>query len=82
MDKPKTICLRSIDEGLLITLWEKEKMLVISIFFFSHNFFYPIKDKFHDLIKHFCFVWKAFVFGKIKKNCQKRLKSLPQNPDF
>ena len=32
---------------LLKTLWEKKKMLVnISIFFFSHNVFYSIKDKF------------------------------------
>ena len=31
---------------LLITLWEKEKMLVTSIFSFSHNvFFFPIWDR-------------------------------------
>ena len=29
--------------SLLKTLWEKEKMLVTSIFSFSHNVFYPIK---------------------------------------
>ena len=28
----------------LKTLWEKEKMLVTSIFSFSHNVFYPILD--------------------------------------
>ena len=26
------------------TFWEKEKMLVTSIFSFSHNVFYPIKE--------------------------------------
>ena len=34
---------------LLKLLWEKEKVLVTSIFSFSHNVFYPIKDKFHHL---------------------------------
>ena len=28
---------------LLKTLWEKKKMLVTSIFFFSHNIFYSIE---------------------------------------
>ena len=31
--------------GLLKTLWEKKNMLVTSIFSFSHNVFYAIKDK-------------------------------------
>ena len=35
---------------LLKTLWEKEKMLVISIFSFSHNFSYHGKCKFHHRI--------------------------------
>ena len=30
-------------------LWEKKKMLVISIFFFSHIVFYPLKDNFNIL---------------------------------
>ena len=36
-------------DRLLKTLWEKEKMLVTSIFFFSHNVFYASQDKFQLL---------------------------------
>ena len=39
-------------------LWEKEKMLVASIFSFSHNVFYHITDKNH------CFSDIRFVFRK------------------
>ena len=31
---------------LLTTLWEKERMLVTSIFSFSHNVFYPSQQRF------------------------------------
>ena len=34
---------------LLKTLWEKEKMLVTSIFSFSYNVFFPIKESLHHL---------------------------------
>ena len=41
---------------LLKTLWEKEKMLVTSIFFFSRNVFYSFQPKFqflsHDYFVH------------------------------
>ena len=33
--------------SLLITLWEKEKMLETRIFYLSNNAFYPMKDKFN-----------------------------------
>ena len=33
------------ERGLLKTLLKKEKMLITSIFSFSHNVFYPIKDR-------------------------------------
>ena len=33
------------ERGLLKIFWEKEKMLVTSIFSFSHNVFYPKKDR-------------------------------------
>ena len=36
------------EKGLLKTSWEKKKMLVTSIFFFSHNVFYPMKDNLND----------------------------------
>ena len=46
---------RSFDTGgikrcLLKTLWEKEKMLLTSIFSFSHNVFLPIKDESNNMI--------------------------------
>ena len=39
--------LKTRRKKLLKTLWEKEKMLVTSIFSFSHNIFYPIKESLH-----------------------------------
>ena len=35
------------DKKFLTTSWEKEKMLVTSIFSFSHNIFYLFQNKFH-----------------------------------
>ena len=35
---------RTGEKSLLKTLWEMKKILVTSIFFFSHNVFYPMKD--------------------------------------
>ena len=47
---------------LLKTLWEKEKILITSIFSFSHNVFYPSKHKF-QLFCHNCFViYKCIKF--------------------
>ena len=40
---------RTGGNSLLKTSWEKKKMLVTSIFFFSHNVFYPMKDNFNIL---------------------------------
>ena len=40
---------RTGGKSLLKTLWEKKKMLVTSIFFFSHNVFYPVKHNFNVL---------------------------------
>ena len=36
-------------KSLLKTLLERKKMLVTSIFFFSHNVFYPMKDNLNVL---------------------------------
>ena len=48
----------------LKTLWRKEKMLVTSIFSFSHNVFNPIKVQNHHF-KHLNFVvCKCFQFGQ------------------
>ena len=38
----------ALEESLLKT-WQKNKMLVTSIFFFSHNVFFPMEDKFNIL---------------------------------
>ena len=51
--------------SLLKTLWEKEKMLVTSIFSFFHNVFYPSQNKFH-LCSHIYFViCKCFPLGPV-----------------
>ena len=39
-----TQCWPTEGKSLLKTLWEKKKMLVTNIFFFSHNVFYPMKQ--------------------------------------
>ena len=36
-----------VEKGILKTLWDKEKMLVTSIFSFSYNVFYPNTEKFN-----------------------------------
>ena len=46
---------KTFDYGIL---WEREKMLQTSIFSFSHNVFYPMKDKFYDLSEIEPFVCK------------------------
>ena len=51
------------ENAFLKTLWENEKMLVTSIFFYSHNVFNFIKDKNHYFGK-FSFVFcKCIQFG-------------------
>ena len=45
----------STGDSLLKTLWEKEKLLVTSIFSFSHNVFNPMAHNFYvlnDLTRH------------------------------
>ena len=37
------------EKCLLKTLWGKKKMLATSIFFFSHNVFYPMKHNLNVL---------------------------------
>ena len=49
------------------TLWEKEKMLVTSIFSFSNNVFYSIKERNHNLSNILVIVCKCFEFGLVKK---------------
>ena len=49
---------------ILKTLWEKEKMLVTSIFSFSHNIFYSIKGK-NQFFSHIQYViYNSFNLDK------------------
>ena len=57
---------RPQERSLLKTLWEKEKMLVTSIFSFFHSVFYPIKDRNHHLSYVYFVVCKCFQFGHIQ----------------
>ena len=43
-------------------MWEKEKMLVTSIFSFFHNVFYPSKNKFQFFIHIHFVVCKIYAF--------------------
>ena len=68
---------RTGGKSLLKTLWEKKKMLVISIFFFSRNVFYRMKDNFNILthyhtMPHFDTL-KIYGCGK---HCEKRRNCL------
>ena len=51
------------EKSLLKRLWEKKKMLVTSIFFFSHNVFYSMKQNFNVLSNIWFVVCKCFQFG-------------------
>ena len=51
---------------MLKTLWEKEKMLVTSIFFFSHNVFYQSQKEFLFLSYIYFVVCKCFQFGPVQ----------------
>ena len=50
----------------LKTLWEKEKMLVTSIFSFSHNVFYPSQNKLQLFNYIYFVVCKCFQFGPVQ----------------
>ena len=46
--------------------WEKEKMLISSIFSFFHIVFYPFKEKLHHLYHAEIVFCKCFQFGQAK----------------
>ena len=46
--------------------WEKEKMLVTSIFSFSHNVFYSVKERNSYFSNLYFVVCKCFQFGYIQ----------------
>ena len=47
-------------EAFMKTLWEKEKMLVTSIFSFSQNVFYPSQNKFQYFYNIYFVVCKCY----------------------
>ena len=51
------------------TYGEKEKMLVASIFFFSHNVFYPYQNKFQFFCHTYFVICKCFQFSISQKFC-------------
>ena len=51
----------------LKTLWEKEKLLATDIFSFSHNVFYPIKNKNYKISNIWIIVCKCSEFGPVQK---------------
>ena len=63
---------RSRGKGRLKTLWTKEKMLVASIFSFSHNVFYHMKDKFNIFSETNMSSANAFNLDKVKSWASKR----------
>ena len=57
--------LRVCNNGLLKTLWEKEKLLVMSNFSFSHSVFYPFGQLSAIFIKFEIVVFKLFQFERV-----------------
>ena len=51
--------------SLLKTLWEKEKLLVMSDFSFFHSVFYPFEELSSVFIKFEIVVCKLFQFGRV-----------------
>ena len=57
--------LRVCSTSLLKTLWEKEKLLVTSNFFFSRSVFYPFGELSAIFTKLEIVVCKLFQFGRV-----------------
>ena len=53
------------EENFMKTSFKKEKMLVTSIFSFSPNVFYSIKNKNHHFSNSAFVVCKSFEFGRV-----------------
>ena len=72
--------LRVCCESLLKTLWEKEKLLLMSNFSFSHSVFY-LYGKLSAIFAQFeIVICKFFQFGRVKKlSFGKGLNTLPNN---
>ena len=57
--------LQVCNSGLLKTLWEKEKLLVMSNFSFSHSVFYLFGELVDIFIKLEIVLCKHFEFGRV-----------------
>ena len=57
--------LRVYSRDLLKTLWEKEKLLIMSNFSFSHTVFWPFGELYAIFIKFKIVVCKLFQFGRV-----------------
>ena len=57
--------LRVYYASLLKTMWEKEKLLVMSNFSFSHSVFFSFRELFAILIKFKIVVCKPFQFERV-----------------
>ena len=62
---PNKLFLHVCSTSLLKTLWEKEKLLVMTYFSFSHSVFYPYGVLSSIFIKFRNVVCKPFEFGKV-----------------
>ena len=62
----KPLFLRVCSTSLLKKLWEKEKLLVTSIFSSSHGVFYMFEELFSIFVKFEIVVCKLFQFGSLK----------------
>ena len=55
-------------------MWETEKMLVTNIFSFSHNVFYPLRDKFYHFPPYLIFcLQNAFNLDHFETFCSQKL---------
>ena len=57
--------LRFCSTSPLKTLWETEKLLVTSNFFFSHSVFYPLGELYAVFFNFEIVVCKLFQFGRV-----------------
>ena len=58
--------LRVHSTSLLKTLWEEEKLLVTSNFYFPNSVFYPFEELFSIFVEFEIVVCKNFQFGKVQ----------------
>ena len=55
---------------LLKTLWEKKKLFITSIFFFSHNVFYSIRKLYPHLSEFLTYLYLLLISKSLKLACE------------